>query len=98
MKQPPLQTEEDLRLVKEYILLPILLDVLERDIQILKIVQLKMASIYVGALQHVQDKVMTDLAILRKRLREHGIKVFEQQRGALSVQAGYLCRGYEHKF
>jgi hypothetical protein len=98
MKQPPLQTEEDLRLVKEVILLPILLDVLESDIQTFMTVPLKMDVIYIKTLQLVQDRTMSDLTILRGELRKHGIRIYEQQRTQLGVEAQYLCRGYHHKF
>lgn len=98
MNQAPLETEEDLQLVKEYILLPILLDVLERDITAIGKVKLKMDVIYEKTLRQAQDQIIADVSMLRKNLRERGIKVYEQQRTKLYVEARYLCRGYHHNF
>lgn len=98
MKTPPLQTEDDLDLVKEFILLPIILDILEKDIQALASSSLKMPTIYIPILRQTQDKITADLAILRKRFRDQGLKVYEQHRTTLGVEALYLCRGYHHKF
>ncbi|MBP2240774.1 hypothetical protein J2Z40_001333 [Cytobacillus eiseniae] len=98
MKQAPLVMEEDLQLVKEYVLLPILLDVLESDITKFRTAKLKMNDIYEKSLRQVQDQIITKMAELRKQMRERGIKVYEQQQNKLFVEAHYLCRGYHHKF
>ncbi|RXZ77006.1 hypothetical protein EBB07_32450 [Paenibacillaceae bacterium] len=98
MKQAPLETEEDLQLVKEYMLLPVLLDVLERDIRILGAAGLRMDAIYEQVLRRAQDRIIADVALFRKHLRERGIKVYVQQRTKLSLDARYLCRGYHHNF
>lgn len=93
-----LETEEDLQLVKEYILLPILLDVLERDIKTLGTVKLKMDVIYVKVLRSAQDLITSDVTMIRKKMRGRGIKVYEQQRTESCIEAHYLCRGYHHRF
>ncbi|WP_019533674.1 hypothetical protein [Paenibacillus ginsengihumi] len=98
MAQAPLETEGDLQLIKEYILLPMLLDVLERDIQALGTVKLKMDVVYVKALRSAQNVITADIALLRKRMRGRGIKVYEQQRTEWGIEARYLCRGYHHSF
>ncbi|CAM4418192.1 hypothetical protein U9M73_08690 [Paenibacillus phoenicis] len=98
MPPAPLETEEDLQLVKEYILLPVLLNVLERDMKALGTVKLKMDVVYVRALRTAQDLITADLTLLRKKMRDRGIKVFEQQRTELGIEARYLCRGYQHRF
>ncbi|WP_410511682.1 hypothetical protein PaeBR_16630 [Paenibacillus sp. BR2-3] len=98
MTQAPLETEGDLQLVKEYILLPILLDVLERDIKTLGTVKLKMDVIYVKVLRSAQDLITSDVTMIRKKMRSRGIKVYEQQRTELCIEAHYLCRGYHHRF
>lgn len=98
MNQAPLVTEEDLQLVKEYILLPILLDVLEKDIAAIQSVKLNMGGIYEESLRQAQGQIITDLTLLRNNLRKRGIKVYEQQHTKLFLEARYLCRGYQHKF
>ncbi|MFD0713499.1 hypothetical protein [Paenibacillus sp. GCM10027626] len=98
MTQAPLETEGDLHLVKEYILLPILLDVLERDIKALGTVKLKMNVVYIKVLRSAQDLITADVMLIRQNMRYRGIKVYEQQRTELCIEARYLCRGYQHKF
>ncbi|WP_152392373.1 hypothetical protein [Paenibacillus guangzhouensis] len=98
MKSVPLQTEVDFTLVKQYILLPIVLDVLERDMQTLGMAPLKMPSIYVRNLQQVQRQVHEDLVRIRKQLRAHGLKVYEEKRTKSGVEVLYVCRGYHHTF
>ncbi|MED1916924.1 hypothetical protein [Brevibacillus sp. DP1.3A] len=98
MTQIPLQTEEESQFIKEYILLPIILDILEKDIKTLDSVPLKMPTIYARTLRHVQDLITIDLLGIRKYLRKHGIKVYEQNWTKLGIEARYLCRGYHHQF
>ncbi|GIP32984.1 hypothetical protein [Paenibacillus sp. J2TS4] len=98
MSKAPLETKEDLELVKEYILLPLLLDALEHDIALMERIQLKMAAFYVGNLRGIQIDITTALTLIRQQMRIRGIKVYEQQRTRLGIEARYLCRGYHHTF
>ncbi|CAH0120130.1 MULTISPECIES: hypothetical protein [unclassified Paenibacillus] len=97
MKTVPQQTEEDFLLVKQYVLLPILLDVLERDINVLGTVRLKMPEVYINHLRQVQDQTHKDLVRIRNRLKTRGIRVYEENRTANGIEALYLCRGYHRK-
>ncbi len=87
-------TEDDLRLVKEFTLLPVLLDSLDRDIAELERQQLKFLAMYIKTLRHVQDQVLRDLAELRGSLKRRGIRVYEQRRTRLGLESEYWCRGY----
>lgn len=98
MNQAPLATEEDIQLVKEYVLLPILLDALERDIIIMRTVKLNMDVIYEKSLRQAQDQIIAEVVLLRKKMSKRGIKVYEQKQTKLFLEARYLCRGYHHKF
>ncbi|OPA77426.1 hypothetical protein BVG16_13275 [Paenibacillus selenitireducens] len=98
MKSIPLQTEVDFTLVKQYVILPIVLDVLERDMQTIGTAPLKMPMIYVRNLRHVQNQVHEDLVRIRKQLRAHGLKVYEEKRTKIGVEVLYICRGYHHTF
>ncbi|MEI7027487.1 hypothetical protein [Paenibacillus sp. y28] len=89
---------EDMQLVKDYLLLPVLLEVLERDMSILQTLKLKMPAPYVRTLRGVQDQVTSDLASVRTRLRQRGVKVYEERRTAAGIEAMYLCRGYHYPF
>lgn len=97
-KKIPIETEEEFQFVREFVLLPLTLDVLERDIKMLETVPLKMPNIYIQMLQGIQNLVTVDLVKVRRKLREHGMKVYEQRRTNMGVEATYLCRGYHHDF
>ncbi len=96
MKQSPLLLEEELQYVKNFVILPVILDVLERDIKTLGNLQLKMPEIYIRILQSIQNMVLVDLTKIKKISREQGIKVYEQHRTNRGMEASYLCRGYHH--
>jgi hypothetical protein len=98
VKMIPLLTEDELLLVKEYVLLPIILDVLERDIKLFSVMPFKMSVVYMKSLRSVQDEIFKDMYRLRKELGKHGIKVYEQRRTKLGIEAEYLCKGYRHTF
>lgn len=94
----PVRTEEELQYVKRFVVLPIVLDVLERDMTMLDTVPLKMPTLYIQMLRGIQQQALNELATIRRRLREHGIKVYEQRRASAGVEAAYLCRGYHYHF
>lgn len=94
----PPRTEAELQYVKRFVLLPIVLDVLERDMTLLDTVPLKMPTLYIQMLRGVQQQATNDLATMRRKLREHGMRVYEQRRTRARVEAAYLCRGYHYHF
>lgn len=98
MSKAPLETKEDLQLLKEYILLPLLLDALEGDIKGLEAMSLKMTVFYIQGLRNIQQQITLDLREIRQQLRNRGVKIYEQQSTSLGIEAHYLCRGYQHHF
>lgn len=97
MKPIPWQTEEEAEMVKEYILLPMMLDVLERDRLVLTEARFKLPEVYGALIAWLQASVTTDLTRVRQNMREHGMRVFEARRTKLGVEARYLCRGYTYE-
>lgn len=98
MRKAPLLTEEEMEMVNDYILFPILLDALERDIQSLQVTQLKLGKVVAYSFHRIQDQILNDLHTLHKKLKIHGIKIYEPRRTQSHVEATYLCRGYQHRF
>ncbi|MNO16892.1 hypothetical protein D3C76_65810 [compost metagenome] len=94
----PWQTAEEADFVKEYMLLPLLLDVLERDKSAMDLANLKMLEVYDGLIGLLQKAATNDLSRVRKSMREHGMKVYEERRTNIGVEARYLCRGYHYEF
>lgn len=97
MKRTPTETEEELKWVLDYMLLPVVLDVLERDIRAMDTLKLKMPVVYIRSLRRVQDMASSDMAALRGKLRTRGIRVYEQRRTGDKLEATFLCRSYHRK-
>jgi hypothetical protein len=97
MSKPQEVTNEELVLVKDCIIYPVILDVLERDIGKMKLMDLKIPLIYIGNLKHVQNLVTHELTDIKRELRGRGIKIYEQERSTNGMTAKYLCRGYHHQ-
>jgi len=73
---------------------PLVLDVLERDIKIIKESKLKYPVIYMMKLKDIQNKISLDAYEIRVKMRNNGIKIFEEKRTVKSLDVGYVCRGY----
>lgn len=89
-------TEEETVLIRQALILPIVLDVLEHDIRVLRSSSAKMNAIYVRYLHALQDQVSLSLFQLRRRMKHQEIKVVDQRRGKEGLEAQILCRGYAH--
>jgi hypothetical protein len=95
---PPIQTEEELELVKRYVLLGIVMRILDHDIRVIGTSAIKLPRFYDSMLRGMQDRVLLELAAIRRQFREIGIKVYEEKRETDGLHAEYVCRGYHHKF
>lgn len=95
---PPIQTEDELELVKRYVLLGIVMRILDHDIRVIGTAAIKLPRLYESILRGCQDRVLLDQAAIRKQFRETGIKVFAEQRGNDGMDTEYVCRGYSHRF
>ncbi|WP_424766812.1 hypothetical protein [Paenibacillus sp. sgz302251] len=94
----PIQTEEELGLVKRYVLLGIVMRILDHDIKVIGTSAIKLPRFYESMLRGMQDRVLLDLAAIRRQFREMGIKVYEEKRQTDGLHANYMCRGYHHHF
>lgn len=95
---PPIQTEEELERVKHYVLLGIVMRILDHDIRVIGTSTIKLPRFYESMLRGIQDRVLLDLAAIKRNFRETGIKVYEEKRETDGLHAAYVCRGYHHRF
>ncbi|MNW63171.1 hypothetical protein D3C74_413520 [compost metagenome] len=95
MKQP--KTSEDMSYVKMYILLPLILTAFERDKKVAE-KSFKTPRPYIVLIDAAINKVEIDLKEVRRKFRMSGIKVYEETRTEIGIDARYLCRGYHHDF
>lgn len=94
--KPPMLNQDELRMVKESILIPVMLDYLESDIHTAHTAGFKLDLILIRGLKKVQDDIINEHYVLKKQLRERGIKVLPEERTKMGIEADYLCRGYQH--
>ncbi|QWU14289.1 hypothetical protein SAMN04487895_101588 [Paenibacillus sophorae] len=87
--------EEELTLIKKYLIYPYLLDAFQDNIQKTNNSHLRFGELFVLQLESLTDKISQELFEIRKELRYRGIKVFEPVRNKKEITADYLCRGYK---
>lgn len=97
MNNPQEVTLTELIMVKNCIIYPVILDVLERDIGKMKLMDLKIPFVYIGNLKHVQAQITRELIDIKRELRKHGIRIIAQSRSVNGIKAEYICRGYQHQ-
>ncbi|MCR2806489.1 hypothetical protein [Paenibacillus soyae] len=95
---PPIQTEDELELVKHFVLLGIVMRILDHDIRVIAASGMKLPRFYESLLRGIQDRVLLDLADLRRQFRGKGIKIYEEKQEPDGLRAQYVCRGYHHQF
>ncbi|PJN56094.1 hypothetical protein PAEVO_28170 [Paenibacillus sp. GM2FR] len=88
---------DESKLVKDYILLPLLLDVLEHDRSVLSRADLKSQELTNVIIDRLQAAALSDLAQARRKMREYAIKVYEDRKTKLGIEVEFICRGYHHK-
>lgn len=89
----PIVSSEELRLIKEFLILPLVLSVFERDMKAIVSV-VKTPGPYHDALRRASDKITADLGVLKKAFYKRGIQVYQEERLPQQLQASYKCRGY----
>jgi hypothetical protein len=97
--RPRIETEEDLRIIKEYTLLPILLDMLARDIDELQINQNKIVFNHViFYLKVVEKLIFEEMQIARNMMKKLDIKILTTDMNVKGIEVEYKVRGYLHCF
>lgn len=96
---PSMETAEDLQIIKEYTLLPILLDMLARDIDHLTIYKDKIVYNYViRHLRDVEQSIYPRLQNLRNQMKQRHISILNTDMNTLGIEVEYKVRGYIHHF
>ncbi|MCP1184555.1 hypothetical protein [Paenibacillus sp. 1781tsa1] len=91
------QTSEELALVKRLVEMPYLLGALEVDKHKIYASNFKMKSVYIDYLDGTQKKIALEMYKSKQSLKEHHIKIIEEERSELSLTVNYSVRGYLHK-
>ncbi|GAB2720666.1 hypothetical protein ACFQWB_11680 [Paenibacillus thermoaerophilus] len=94
---PQLQTQDEIRMVKEYLVLAVMLDLLEHDAAKMQLPGLKMSHLYIRQLRSIQQGIPERMRELRREFKRSGIRIVGMERSKTHIRADYLCRGYRHE-
>lgn len=94
-----IETTEDLQLIKEYTLLPILLDMLTRDTEEIKPYSDKIIYRHVlFYLGEVHNFIFTEMDRIRSQMKGRDIKILSTDKTVMGIEVEYKVRGYIHHF
>lgn len=96
--QTTMPTKEELEAIRDFVLLPMLLSIVEKNKQEIERTSYSMRTIFVKAANIIQNLITNDIQAVRKLLKERNIKVFEDEMIDSNLRYNYICRGYEDKF
>lgn len=92
-------TSEQLQLIKQHLLIPVAIQVLDLDIEQLQLEKMKFGEVYAGIVKEWRERLFQRHYAVRAGLKEHGIKVhLAEQNKAVGLRAEYWIRGYKDEF
>lgn len=91
MKGPA--TSEETLMIKEYLLMTIALDIIERNTRSLNTL-FKTPDPFIEFHRRMQELVMIEQRSIRNAFKRKGIKIVDEKRTSLNYMASYVCRGY----
>ncbi|TVY08506.1 hypothetical protein [Paenibacillus cremeus] len=90
-------TNEEIRMLKEYVLLPYVLTAFDRDAKQIT-AAVKTPGPYADTIQRAMDAITSDIVQLRSYFRASGIRVLDMKRTADGIQAKYVYRSHHSEF
>lgn len=90
-------SDEQQQLLHNYILLPIVLRVFQRDQKVIWESPIKTKGLYIKMMEAVIERVENDLIQVRKELRKAGVKIYEERKTEDGISVKYLYKGYHHE-
>ncbi|MGM1044777.1 MAG: hypothetical protein ACQEXX_01385 [Bacillota bacterium] len=91
------QTEEELILIKRYLELPYLLDVIEVDKNKVEQSDMITKKVVVRYFDYLQSQVTRTMHNQKQALKSRDIRIIEQERLDDRLIAKYMVRGYQHQ-
>ncbi|MBP1995653.1 hypothetical protein [Paenibacillus eucommiae] len=94
-KLPAQLSKEEMNLVRDYILLPVMLSVVENKSREIEMSSLAFKMLYSASSRVLASIIGKDLRKVEKALQERSIQVFEEMKDENMLQYRYICRGHE---
>jgi len=91
------QTQEEIRLVKDHIILNVMVMILPHEIKTLQNSGFKMGHIYTQSIDNAHKDVINKLTKNRIALRKSQMKILDLKITKGKAEAQYMCRGYQHE-
>lgn len=91
-------TEDELVMIRDYILLPYMLTMAQKSIDDIESTPNLLKQLYLTAGRAVMNKISADLYTLRRELKQRNIKIIEDEQVDMIVYHRFVCRGYEERF
>jgi hypothetical protein len=91
-------TNEELTMVRDYVLLPLLLTMVQKAADDIKNSTNILRRHFLVSTHILMDKITKDMYALRKELSKRNIKVINDEQVDLVIYHKIICRGYEERF
>ncbi|WP_040950522.1 hypothetical protein [Gorillibacterium massiliense] len=91
-------TPEELTMLRDYILLPYLLTMVERNYKEMTRSSMLLKKLFVFAAETLMDRISKDMHRLRRELSQRSIKVTGDSQEDMIYYYSFTCRGYQDKF
>ncbi|TVY01380.1 hypothetical protein [Cohnella terricola] len=91
-------TPEELTMIRDYVLLPHLLTILQNCLEEVQNSSNVLKKVYAALTQLFINRVMKDISRVKRELSRRNIKILSDEQADLVVYHQYVCRGYEERF
>ncbi|MGG0719172.1 hypothetical protein ABE096_16470 [Robertmurraya massiliosenegalensis] len=89
--------EEDRDIIEKAIYLPMVLTILNRDLTIVNQTPFKLKQPYLNLIEKSMKTIQTELAQVKKYMKQNNLKVFELKRDEAFTMYTFLYKGYEEQ-
>ncbi len=98
-KQPgkahPMPTREELALVRAYATLPFLANIVEKNLKQIELSFYTLKPLYISTTLILLENIHTDLAKVKKALKQHNIRILNEEMLDAGMKYEYICNDYE---
>ena len=88
-------TQEELDVIHQFVLLTIARKVLGIDLLIIEKSSLKLKGSYAPFLRSIMDEIGKELALLKRFMHQHQLKITKTTNDGMFSHYEYVCRGYQ---
>ncbi|MBM4764190.1 hypothetical protein [Bacillus sp. B15-48] len=89
--------EKDRDFLEQAIYLPMILTILERDLQVVQKSEFKLKKPYLELIDDTMKVIQKELSTVKRYLKEHSLKVEKMKQDEAFTMYRFLYRGYEEQ-